>query len=147
MQTLEIWRDIKGYEGSYQVSNLGIIKSLDREVQHTRGGLSRIKGRIIKQFACSSGYLKVSLSSNGKLKNLMTHQLVACSFLNHTPCGYELTVNHIDFDKINNNVENLELVTQRENGNQKHIKSSSKYVGVDWNKRSEKWREIGRAHV
>ena len=61
------------------------------------------------------------------------------SFLGHEPNGHALVVNHIDFDKTNNHVSNLEIVTNRENTNQKHLKSSSKYIGVGWDKSRQKW--------
>jgi hypothetical protein len=64
------------------------------------------------------------------------------SFLGHKPCGYKLVVNHIDFNKLNNNLVNLEIITNRENCNKKHLKSSSKYVGVAWCKASKKWRAM-----
>ena len=67
------------------------------------------------------------------------HQLVAESFLNHKRCGMKLVVNHIDFDKTNNKLDNLEIVTTRENTNQKHLKSYSNFTGVSWNKRANKW--------
>ena len=62
------------------------------------------------------------------------------AFLGHTPCGYKAVVNHIDFDKLNNNANNLEIVTSRQNSNQRHIKSSSKYTGVVWVKNNQKWK-------
>ena len=68
------------------------------------------------------------------------HQLVAEAFLNHKRCGMEFVINHIDFNKTNNKVENLEIITNRENSNQKHLKSSSIYTGVSWDKRYNKWR-------
>ena len=128
MKTKEIWKDVKNYEGHYQVSNLGRVKSfkLNRE-------------RIMKAGFDTKGYRQVSLSKDGEQKTRKVHQLVAVAFLGHTPCGYKLVVNHIDIDKLNNNVLNLEIVTVRENSNKKHIKSSSKFVGVSWHKASNKW--------
>ena len=128
---VEEFRNIKGYEGIYQVSNLGRVKSLN--YNHTK------KERILKAGDDGKGYYYVGLSKDGVLKMRKIHQLVAEYFLGHTPCGYKLVVNHIDFDKTNNNVDNLEIVTQRENANQKHIKSSSKFVGVSWYKATNKW--------
>jgi hypothetical protein len=131
----EIFKDIKGYEGLYQISNLGRVKSLCRvdRIGH------KVKEKMLKPFIKKdNGYLSVSLCNNGmKQKNI--HQLVSIAFLGHEPDGFSLVVNHIDFDKTNNNVQNLEIITQRENANKKHIKSSSKYVGVCWDKPSNKW--------
>ena len=127
---MEVYRDVKGYEGLYQVSNLGNVKSLN----YNRGG----KERILKP-SYSVGYLKVSLCLNKAVKNRKIHQLVAEAFLNHKSCGHNLVVNHINFNKTDNRVDNLEIVTARENCNHKHIKSSSKYTGVTWYKSSKKW--------
>lgn len=124
---MEVWKTIKGYE-DYQVSDLGNVKSLKFKKE------INIKPRI-----SVSGYFIVGLHSNGKLKTKTVHQLVAIAFLNHTPCGMKLVVNHINFNKLDNRVENLEIVSVRENSNRKHIKSSSQYLGVAWNKEKKKW--------
>ena len=138
---MEIWKDINGYEGYYQASNLGRIKSLSRTFNHPTGnGTITIKDKILSPSIEGSGYLIVSLSKKGIQKKFKVHQLIAMTFLNHIPCGHKIVVNHIDFDKKNNKVINLELVTTRENSNKKHLKSTSKYTGVSWNKRDKKWR-------
>ena len=124
----EIWKDIHGYEGMYQVSNLGRVKSFI--------GISE---RILKHNAGNRGYFFFRLYKNRKPKTFTTHQLVAMSFLGHVPNGHELVVNHKNLNKHDNRVENLEIITQRENCNLKHIKSSSKYVGVCWDKQRNKW--------
>ena len=125
----EEFRDVIGYEGLYQVSNLGNVKSI-------RGG----KERILKPRICNKGYFRVNISKWGSGKTKRIHQLVAMAFLDHKPNGYEgLIVNHINHNRTDNRLENLELVTQRENANLKHLSSSSKYTGVCWAKRSNKW--------
>ena len=126
---MEIYKDVIGYEGIYQVSNLGNIKSFNCG-----------KEKILKPSKNAQGYLQTGLTINKNTSNRQVHQLVAEAFLNHTRCGYKLVVNHIDFNRTNNNISNLEIVTQRENSNRKHLKSSSKYVGVTWCKRYNKWR-------
>lgn len=127
----EVFKDVTNYKGLYQISNLGNVKSL---------GNNKIrKEKILKNCLSKKGYLVVNLSKNGVFNTKKIHQLVAESFLNHTPCGMKLVVNHIDFNKTNNKLENLEVITQRENSNQKHIKSTSKYVGVSWAKSINKW--------
>lgn len=136
----EIFKDIPTYEGIYQVSNLGKVKSLERVIIRSDGKPYSAKEKILKNFLTDRGYYSVKLYKNKILKTITVHQLVSMAFLNHTPCGYKLVVNHIDFDKKNNNVSNLELVTQRENANHKHLKSSSKYTGVCWNKARNKWQ-------
>ena len=139
MKTKEVWKDVKNFEGIYQVSNIGRIKSLERYVNHWRGGKKRVNEKIMLLSLDGHGYFRADLSFNGISKTRKVHQLVAESFLNHTPCGFKLVVNHIDFNKQNNNVDNLEIVTNRENSNMKHIKSKSKYVGVTFHTPSMKW--------
>tara|TARA_R110000851_G_C12789186_1_gene536185 strand:+ start:120 stop:635 length:516 start_codon:yes stop_codon:yes gene_type:complete len=131
----EIWKDIHGYELLYQISNLGNVKSLERITSHNH----KKKERILVLNKNSSGYLLVSLYKNSLQKTFSVHQLVAISFLNHKPNGFTLVVNHKDFNKKNNNVDNLEVVTVRENVNQKHMLSSSIYTGVSWSKSNNKW--------
>ena len=127
----EFWKEIEGYK-DYQVSNFGRIKNLNYK------GL--YKERLLKGSINTDGYITVGLYNNGIAKTYKVHQLVSIAFLNHSPCGHKLVVNHKNFIKSDNRVENLEIVTSRENGNKKHIKSSSKYVGVSWVKRDKKWK-------
>lgn len=134
----EIFKDIKGYEGLYQISNLGNVKSLSSEGKKGKGNYAR-KESILKGCVNGSGYLNVVLYKDGRTTSRHIHQLVAISFLNHKPCGFKLVVNHIDLNPLNNNINNLEIVTQRENANRKHLKSTSKYVGVHWCKTKCKW--------
>lgn len=124
---MEIWKTIVGYK-DYEVSNLGRVKSLKHR-----------KEKILKPAPNSVGYLSVVLCEELKQKTFQVHQLVAVAFLNHIFCGYKLVVNHKDFNKLNNNISNLEIVTARENSNLKHKKSSSKYVGVSWWSNQKSW--------
>ena len=133
---IEVWKDIPEYEGLYQVSNLGNVKSLDRIDDRGR----KLKGKVLKGAICGSPYFRVNLYKDNKIKLKKIHQLVAIAFLKHTPCGHKLVVNHIDINPKNNNLYNLEVITHRKNSNRKHIKSSSKYVGVCWDKKRNKWR-------
>jgi len=137
---IEIWKDIPGYEGIYQVSDLGRVKSVDREVM-MKGKYPYIKnGKIRKQFRYA-GYFSLKLHNGSKFEAFKVHRLVAMAFLNHVSDGtHKLVVNHIDFNKSNNRADNLEIITQRENANKIHIKSSSQYTGVHWHKIYKKWR-------
>ena len=102
----EIWKDIKGYEGLYQVSNLGRVKSVERKVRHNYGGLKTVPERILKGSPDGDGYLYVSLSKENHKRNPKIHKLVANAFLlnpDNLP-----QVNHIDENKENNRVSNLE---------------------------------------
>lgn len=137
---MEVWKDIKNYEGLYQVSNMGRIKSLSRTIMLKGKYPFTSKEKIMKTQTDINGYLFINLSNNGKSKCIKCHQLVAESFLNHIRNGHKLVVNHKNFIRNDNRVENLEIITMRENGNQKHLKSSSKYTGVSWCKLSRKYK-------
>jgi hypothetical protein len=136
---MEIWKDVIDYEGFYQVSNFGRVKSLNRVVVRSNGKHYTNKERILKISVVKYGYHVVGLTRNGDEIKRTIHQLVAESFLNHRRCGFNLVVNHIDFNPSNNHVSNLEVITHRQNTNKKHIKSSSPYVGVYWIKCRKKW--------
>lgn len=135
----ETWRDIPNFNG-YQVSDHGRVKSLCRQVVGKNLISHGVGERILIHEVNDQGYHRVSLSVNNRVKRYRVHQLVAMAFLGHTPCGYEIVVNHKNFKRDDNWVENLELVTQRENCNKKHIKSSSQYVGVSFDKARNKWK-------
>ncbi|WP_162860308.1 NUMOD4 domain-containing protein [Megasphaera stantonii] len=100
---VEEWRDIKGYQGKYQISNTGKVRSLN---YHREG---RIKELIPKD---CRGYLQIGLTKKGKKRFYAIHRLVADSFIGN---GDGKQVNHKDLNKKNNNTENLEYVTAREN--------------------------------
>ena len=119
----EAWKDIEGYEGLYQISNLGNVKSLN--YNKTK------KEKILKPFINSDGYLLVKLCKNKTIKCLSVHSLVAKSFIenpNNYPC-----INHKDECKTNNVVSNLEWCTNKYNinygtGNERRAESRSKKV-------------------
>lgn len=135
----EIWRDIPNYEGLYQVSDLGRVKSLNYRNTGIEG--------IMKPKVSSSNYYDVNLYKYGKSKTHQVHQLVAIAFLGHTPCGLKLVVDHINDNQLDNRVENLQIVTQRFNANKTQGRYSSQYKGVTWDKTNNKWKsriEINR---
>jgi hypothetical protein len=127
---MEIWKDIKGYEGHYQVSNLGNVKSLkfNRE-------------KILKKLINTDGYFQLGLSIKSVVKIQKIHQLMAIAFLNHTPNKMTLVVDHINNIKTDNRLENLQIVTHRENSSKdsKKIKRTSQYIGVSWVKKDKIW--------
>ena len=140
----EIWVDIKDYEGLYQISNMGRVKSLERYVKNGINSGFFLKGIIRKPKVNNYGYYQIWLSKESKKKIYTIHQLVAIYFLNHTPNGLTIVVDHINGIKTDNRVENLQLVTTRENTSTCYRKDkktfSSKYVGVSWKKRDNKWQ-------
>jgi len=140
METKEIWKDVKGYEGHYQVSNLGRVKSLNRFAKAKSNGTRFIKERILSPAKDGGGYYKVSLHKNTNRKTLKIHKLVAMAFLGHKPCGYNEVVDHIDNNKLNNRLDNLQLTTQRHNLSKDKKGGTSKYTGVYWYKARKKWR-------
>jgi hypothetical protein len=120
----EIWKNIPGYE-DYQVSNEGKVRSLKfgkiRELQQDIGG----------------DYYRVALSINGNRKLFGVHVLVAMTFLNHIPDGNNLVVDHIDENQLNNKLQNLRIVTQRDNLSRQ---KRDLPTGVCWFKRDKKYK-------
>jgi hypothetical protein len=136
----EFWKSIKDYEGIYEVSNLGRVKSIERKYWLKRNKCWAIlKENILKNHINVKGYCQVTLSKNSIQKTRIVHQLVAEVFLNHTIDGHVLVIDHKNFIKTDNRVDNLQIITQRENTNKKHIKSTSKYTGVSLHKTTNKW--------
>jgi hypothetical protein len=126
---METYKYIPNYEGIYQVSNLGNVKSLKFGYEKIlKGGLS--KGR----------YLTVSLNKNGNRKTYYIHKLVAMTFLNHKPKNHTLVIDHIDNNKLNNKLSNLQIITHRENSSKDKKGCYSKYTGVTWRKNRNKWQ-------
>lgn len=112
---MERWKPIKGYEGLYEVSDQGNVRSIDRycktNIRHVKQRL--IKGKILKRNLKRNGYYTVDLSKDGKVKTTLIHRLVAETFIDN-PNGLKC-VNHIDSNRKNNNLTNLEWVTSSEN--------------------------------
>jgi hypothetical protein len=109
----EQWRDIPGYEGYYQVSDLGQVRSLDRVVGTSHGVTRSLPGKVLSVGTGRSNYPQVRLSVNGKTRLYAVHQVVALSFLGPRPAG--MVVCHWDGDSGNNKLENLRYATQTEN--------------------------------
>ena len=130
---IEVWKDIPEYEGLYQVSNLGNVRSLNYLKQ---GFVKELK----KYINSGSGRKSVSLCKNGKAStNQSAYVLVAKAFLNHKSCGHKLVVDHIDNNALNDNLYNLQVITQRKNISKSIKNSTSKYTGVYRCKKTNKW--------
>lgn len=110
---MEEWRDVIGYEGVYQISSSGRLRSLDRIVSKKDGSTQRTRGVIRRVSKDKDGYFITSLAANGAAKNVRIHRLVAQAFIPNPENLPE--VNHINEDKSDNRVENLEWCTNEYN--------------------------------
>lgn len=115
---MEEWRDVINYEGLYQVSNLGRVRSLDRVIERTINGTTfqqMVRGRMLKCTNGTNGYIFADLCKSGKIYRTGVHRMVASAFIpnpNDLPC-----INHKDRNKKNNKVENLEWCDYEYNNN------------------------------
>ena len=109
----EIWKDIPGYEGSYQISTYGRVKSLDRYVVYSNGSVRFYKGKILKQSHNNQGRPQVALSRNSKSHMFSVQRLMSYAFMGERPKGYVIC--HNDGNMLNNNIENLRYDKIREN--------------------------------
>ena len=111
----EIWRPIKGYEGLYEVSSLGRIRSLDRYVTHNKGGLRCMKGKVFKPHKDTSYYFACLTKTDHSRKNKHYHLLVAQAF--PEICGEWFdgaVVHHKDLNPYNNRADNLQVLNEQE---------------------------------
>jgi len=134
----DLFKWIPNYEGFYIINNQGVIKSVDRFKNGIGENRSVIKGKVLAQSKTSSGYLGVSLSKHGLRKTYTTHQLLAIVFLNHIPSNHKIVIDHKNNIKTDNRVDNLQLITNRENVS-KTPRGSSKFTGVHFQKQSKRW--------
>lgn len=117
---MEQWKDIKGYEGLYQVSNLGRVKSLERYKKNNGNTETLIGEKILKQSINNKGYCRIHLCKDAHKKAFSVHRLVAEAFI---PNPYNISpyikpeINHKDEDKTNNNADNLEWCDSKYNNN------------------------------
>ena len=115
----EIWKDIPNYSG-YQVSNLGNVRTFNKITYTDYAGIRHWKDRILKQKMTTNKYgrkdCRVELWNNGKHKTYLVARLVTFTFYNQ-PLESKLTVNHKDGNSLNNNINNLEIITRKENKN------------------------------
>jgi hypothetical protein len=134
----EIWKDVLGYEGNYQISSLGRVKSLIRETYNGKGYFNS-KEKFLKQRTTTKGYYGYSLTKNNKTIDFLAHRLIAVAFIEN-PFN-KRTVNHKDSVRTNNSIDNLEWASYRENHCHRVSKmpKSSKYVGVCFHKATKKW--------
>jgi hypothetical protein len=144
----EIWKPVEGFEGLYEVSNLGQVKSLERYIENN-GGLQRRHEKILKQNT-TSGHCTVILCKGGKTYPRLVHRLVATAFIPNP--DNKPVVDHIDTNPLNNNMLNLRWVTAQENClnpitrvNNSLSKQGHPYYGRPLTE--EERMKISRAHV
>ena len=110
----EIWKDIKGYEGLYQISNSGHVRSVTHSVLMKNGRYKTVYSRmLVLHEGGNNKYLQAYLHKDCKVKNFLVHRLVTSHFI--SPIPNKMEVNHKDGNKQNNHVDNLEIVTRSEN--------------------------------
>lgn len=102
----EIWRDIQGFEGFYQVSNMGRVRSRDRLIVYSNGRHRHFKGQLIRPVKTNSGYWQIRMKKNERVTHEYVHRLVAKAFIPN-PKGLP-EINHKDENRLNNQVANLE---------------------------------------
>lgn len=112
---MEIWKDIEEYEGLYQVSNLGRVRSLDRVVEGKSSSIRLHRGKILSPGVNSTGYYMVVLCKDGHTHAYTIHRLVSNTFIPN-PNNYT-HINHKDENKLNNNIKNLEWCSHQYNVN------------------------------
>lgn len=140
----EEWRDVVGYEGLYQVSNLGRVKGVARKVNRN-GHMVSVPERLLNQNDNTNGYLRVSLSKGNHTKQAFVHRLVAEAFVdNPKGCKY---IDHLDNDRHNNHVDNLAWCTQSENIAASYARGQRKYVPMSEEARARVTKKIAKPVV
>jgi len=131
---MSIYVDIPSYDGLYKINKNGDVKSLERvSIQN-----HKLNERILKPSVSGNGYLTVVLHKKKTRKTFQVHQLVAIAFLGHKPSGYNVVVDHVNNNPLDNRLENLQLTTARHNSS-KNRTGTSIFTGVSWHKRDEIW--------
>jgi hypothetical protein len=122
-----MFKDVKGYEGYYQINKHGVVKSVERKVSGCT-----FKEKILKQdLSNSGGYARVTLSKEGKTKRFLLHRLVYENFIGEIP--KHLTIHHIDEDKLNNHIDNLVACTHKQNNHFSAVAKGYKLTQKDVN--------------
>ena len=140
----ENWKPIKDFEGYYEISSFGRVKSLNRVIETSDGINKKIKERILKSSENSNGYLIVTLKKNNKRKQFKVHRLVAEAFIpNPESKPY---IDHINTIRTDNRVSNLRWVTQKENCNNELSKKNYSEAQKGHEVSEETKKKIGKVH-
>lgn len=132
----EMWKCVDGFESKYEVSSQGNVRSLDRIVKNGKNSERYLKGRILSKNISKNGYENISLKdANNKQNTKLVHRMVARAFLG---LSHNLQVNHINGNKLDNRIENLEYSTCKQN--LEHAKSL-RLIPVGSNKPNSKLKE------
>ncbi len=123
----EIWKDIKGHEGHYQVSNLGRVKSLDRIVVCLKRGSYHVKEKVLSIVWDKFGYGRVGLSKDERTIQIVVHRLVAIAFIPN-PKNYPIVMHKVESNPCNNNVDNLMWGTYKMNTHDMISKKRTNYA-------------------
>ena len=136
----EEWRDVVGYEGLYQVSNLGRVKSLTHLVPSKNGSLKTAYGQILREYTSTQGYSIIRLYKSGQNKTVTIHSLVARAFIGERVNKDH--IDHIDRNKQNNRMQNLRYVNVSMNvrNSTRSDNSSSPFAGVFFDSHAKTWR-------
>ncbi len=130
----EVWKDIEGYEGMYQISSLGRVRSVRRSRTGPTGGV--IKERVLKRCYNDAGYPHVTLSRDNIRKTKLVHRLVANHFITTKHKG--LLIHHKDGDKTNNNITNLEFVTPKQHYDREPKMRAGLWIGAKYGRKYSK---------
>ena len=133
----EVWKDIIGFKNLYQISDLGRVKSLDRFVYNGKESKRFCKGIILAQNIANHGYKSVMLTNGSIRKRFLVHKLVCQSFLGFDS-DRKWVIDHINDNKLDNRLINLQILSNRDNSTKKPI-GYSKYVGVSYNKKRDRF--------
>ncbi|MHA4844421.1 NUMOD4 domain-containing protein [Flavitalea antarctica] len=145
LESIEEWKDIPGNAGLYQISSTGRVRSSDHYTyRKICKGKIFIRGKVLNQNQTADGYFQVTLGGGGQKQTIAIHRTMYKCFINPTiPKGFE--VDHIDNNKANNVLSNLQLLPSRSNSVKRSLclRKTSKYSGVSWSSERNKWQ----AHI
>ena len=133
----ELWKTIKGYDGAYQASTLGRVKSIDRTITNKRDRKQSFKETILTPDHAPNGYERVCLSKNGRYKHVRVAKLIYEAFVGPVPEGME--IDHINGDNTDNRLENLRVCTHKENCNNPITRERHRKANESRSRKVKEW--------